>query len=200
MEMWTGSLSAALDRSHQLREEYRELTSVNFHLDHALYVCEDGRQVEATLKGFDEMGHCLGLLEMDEQDIDPSASAHGVCIVISKRSQEAEPGSWYWLPIQLELNEIDDDEDAVEVRPEIAVMMRQEFREYARLLGWSEARLQERLKREGIEEGAKTEALFEMTITEKLSHPKSTGKSSQKTAGKERWHVQLKSSKRKKKR
>jgi len=150
-EMWQGGLIESLEKREEIKEQNRGMRAVPYHLDHAIFVLEDGQPVEATLLGLDMEQRATAMIQI--------TTPQGVALDVRKRSEKPEPGKWYWLPEQLKLHEIDGDENTDEPLPEAARLMRKELREYAEILGWSDETLADRMIMAGLEPERQTEEL-----------------------------------------
>lgn len=152
-EMWQGGLVESLEKREEIKSKQSGMRAVPFHLDHAIYIAEDGQPVEATLLGLDMEQRATAMIQI--------TTPQGVALDVRKRSEKPEPGKWYWLPEQLKLHEIDGDESTDQPSPEAAQLMREELREYARILNWSAEKLADRMFMAGVEEERQTEELHQ---------------------------------------
>jgi len=150
-EMWQGGLIESLEKRDEIKEQNQGMRAVPYHLDHAIFVLEDGQPVEATLLALDPEQRASAMIQIE--------TPAGVALDVRKRSEKPEPGKWYWLPEQLKLHEIDGDENTDEPSPEAAQLMRQELQQYSEILGWSAEKLADRVFMAGVEEERQTEEL-----------------------------------------
>jgi len=126
----------------------------SFHLDHAIYVLPDHREVEVNIQGLSEDKQEAILLMAAHKADFPQLERDGLVIFHARRSSEEEktPETWYWTEAQIQddLNDPDDEDDAEEIRPRTS--RKNEIIVLGHELGKTKEQIQAQLRAEGFSE------------------------------------------------